>query len=40
MTTSDAAPEEGTQNPGTEVTDIIWDCVYRRITSYVRAALM
>jgi hypothetical protein len=40
VTTFDAAPEEGPRNPKTEATEIIWDCVYRRISSYVRAALM
>jgi hypothetical protein len=40
VTTFDAAPEESAQHPRTEVTEIIWDCVYRRISSYVRAALM
>ena len=39
-TTFDAAPEEGAHNPGTAVAGIIWDCVYRRAASYVRAALM
>ena len=40
VTTFDVAPEEGPRNPKTEATEIIWDCVYRRISSYVRAALM
>lgn len=40
VTIFDAAPEEGTHDPGTEGAGIIWDCVYRRVTSYVRAALM
>lgn len=40
VTTFDAAPEECPQYPGTEGAGIIWDCVYRRVTSYVRAALM
>jgi hypothetical protein len=39
VTTFDAAPEGG-QDPGTAVAGIIWDCVYRRVASYVRAALM
>lgn len=40
VTTFDAAPEAGPHCPGPEGAGIIWDCVYRRVTSYVRAALM
>lgn len=40
VTTFDAAPDEGAQDPGTEVAEVVWDCVYSRVTSYVRAALM
>jgi hypothetical protein len=40
VTTFDAAPHEGIHDRGTEGAGVVWDCVYRRVASYVRAALM
>jgi hypothetical protein len=38
VTTFDPTPAAG--SPGTAVAGTIWDCAYRRVTSYVRAALI
>ena len=40
VTTFDTAPDDGAQSPAPAVAAIIWDCAYRRVTSYVRAALI
>ena len=40
VTTFDATPAPGAPSPGNGGAGIIWDCAYRRVTSYVRAALI